>query len=141
MLQVVEGRSARTRLQKDLVRILKAEMHPVGTRTIGFPSGHYPLRVVTLGEGRLWAAFSRNEDSPNMRFANSFGLYDDDRPSLDITVEINVAYEQTAMVAGMIAIDGDTGRGYLMHSGRVAGGYPGVGMKVFWRSPPGRNRA
>ena len=126
MLQIVEGRSGRTKLQRALVRTLKDELPPVGVRTIGYPSGHVPSRVFSRGEGRLWAAFSKNEDSPTMRYSNSFGLFEDDRPSLDITVEINGAYEPSAMVAGIIATDGDTGRPYLLHSGRVAGGYPAL---------------
>ena len=131
MLQLVKNPAKRKSLHGNLVRILKSEMRPAGTWPVGFQGGNIPLAIHTMGEGRLWAAFSKVENRPAAGFFDPFGIFDGTRASLDISVEINIAFDATANVAGMVAVDDRTDRAFLLHTGRVAGGYPGVGMRAF----------
>lgn len=49
-----------------------------------------------------------------------------------MTVEINIPFESnTKAVAGFFAKDSETGATYLMHTGRVGGGRPGIGKEAF----------
>ncbi|RFU49921.1 hypothetical protein D0B32_08140 [Paraburkholderia sp. DHOC27] len=69
---------------------------------------------------------------------NWFGLFDEDR-GLQISVEINTAYEgRNDLVAGYFARDNDTGKIYLLHSGRVGGGTKGVSKSALlaWSNRP-----
>lgn len=64
------------------------------------------------------------------RFLNWFGVVT--QGNLNITVEVNVAFEQgNGRAQGFFARDDGTGALYLMHSGNIAGGRPGVGGRAF----------
>lgn len=131
MMNIIYGKKERNQVQSNIEQALKYEMNSVGARTIGFPSGNLKREVFTLGPGRLWCAFGRAENRPNKSYWTCFGLYDPARTSLDITVEINVGYTETDRVAGIIAVEHSTRGEYLLHTGRIGGGYPGVGSTAF----------
>ena len=64
------------------------------------------------------------------RFFNWFGILT--QGNLNITMEVNVTFERgNGRAEGFFARDDGTGALYLMHSGNVAGGRPGVGGRAF----------
>ena len=90
-------------------------------------------RMYSAGEGHLFYAYTKTEDSSTIeRYWNGFGLLNSSRSSQDITVEINVALESHSQaVAGFFARNTTTGRIYLLHSGKIGGGFEGVGRNAF----------
>jgi hypothetical protein len=133
MLALILESKSKKAAQATLVRNLKAALTRQGTRNIGFPGGNVDQTVYSAGEAQLWVAFGGpTEDAAVPRYWNAFGIYKPDRPAQTITVEINIAIDSnTAQVAGFFAEDGDTGDIFLMHSGRVGGGRPGIGKSAF----------
>lgn len=118
--------------QTTLERNLKAVLPCQGTRNIGFPGGNADQTVYSAGEGQLWVAFDDRPDAAVPRYSNLFGIYKRDRPAQTITVGISIAIDSnTAQVAGFFAEDIDTGDTFLMHSGKVGGGRPGIGKSAF----------
>jgi hypothetical protein len=81
----------------------------------------------------LWAAFGGlTEDAAIERYWNAFGVYRPDRPAQTPIVEINILTQSNnANVAGFFAKDSETGDIFLMHSGKVGGGRPGIGKNAF----------
>jgi hypothetical protein len=66
------------------------------------------------------------------RYWNPFGIYNPDRPAQTIVVEVNIPHgSNTTQVAGFFAQDSETGDMFLMHTGRVGGGRPGIGKSAF----------
>lgn len=133
MLHLVENTKDKKAAQSALERNLKSALERQGTRNIGFPGGNVDQAVFSAGEGKLWVAFSGpSKDSAVPRFWNAFGVYRPDRPAQTITVEMNIPIDSnTARVAGFFAEDTDTGDIFLMHSGKVGGGRPGIGKSAF----------
>ena len=71
-------------------------------------------------------------DTKTPRFLNWFGLGAHAQGNLNITVEVNVALQgSSSRAAGFFARDDSTGALYLMHSGNVGGGRPGIGGSAF----------
>ncbi len=132
-LKLVHEPKKKKLAQAKLERALKAELKDQGSLNIGFPGGNDNLTIYSSGEGKLWAAFGGPIRGPaGLRFWNPFGIYSPDRPSQMITVEINIPTDgNNAQVAGFFAEDADTGDIFLMHSGRVGGGRPGIGKSAF----------
>jgi hypothetical protein len=133
MLALVQDRRDKEAAQATLARNLKAALELQGTRNIGFPGGNFDQTLYSAGEGQLWASFSGpSAESAVPRYWNAFGIYQPDRPAQTITVEINIPTDSnTAQVAGFFAKDGNTSDTFLMHSGRVGGGRPGIGKSAF----------
>ena len=133
MLQILDGKTERMRTQRTLVQNLKREMKSIGLQNVGFPGGNMTLRMYSAGENRLFFTYFKTDgEGGTERYWNAFGFFDSKRSSHDITVEINIAVEsQTQQVAAFYARDTDTGRDYLLHSGKVGGGYEGVGRNAF----------
>ncbi len=133
MLTLIQESKSKKAAQATLVRNLKAALTRQGTRNIGFPGGNFDQTVYSDGDGQFWVAFGGlTEDAAVPRYSNAFGIYEPDRPAQTITVEINIAIgSNTAKVAGFFAEDGDTGDVFLMHSGKVGGGRPGIGKSPF----------
>src|SRR5262245_55985938 len=128
MLALIQGSKRKKAAQAMLVRNLKTALTRQGTRNIGFPGGNFDQTIYSAGDGQLWVAFSGPTDAAVPRYSNAFGIYKPDRPAQTITVEINIAIDSnTAQVAGFFAEDGDTGDVFLMHSGKIGGGRPGIG--------------
>ena len=129
MLQIIDGKTERRKTQQTLVRNLKNGLESIGARNIGFPGGNVTLRMYSAGENRLFFTYFKTDgDGATERYWNAFGLFNSSKSSHDITVEINIAVEsQTQQVAAFYARDSDTGRDYLLHSGKIGGGFEGVG--------------
>lgn len=133
MLKLVHETKSKQAAQAALERNLKADLKGQGTLNIGFPGGNADEKVYSAGQGKLWVAFGKpSNNSAVPRYWNAFGVYKPDRPAQTITVEINIAISSnSAQVAGFFAKDSDTGDIFLMHSGKVGGGRPGIGKSAF----------
>lgn len=133
MLVVILDRARKTAAQAALKRNLTTDLQDRGRRKIGFPGGSTKARLYTNGAGRLWAAFREPTEVRGVpRYWNAFGAYEPNRPAQSISVEINIATEaDDAGVAGFFAEDAQTGALFLMHSGRVGGGRPGISKSAF----------
>lgn len=139
MFSLIESKEEIAKAQRKLEAVIRRDFKTKAVKNIGYPGGTtYDARVVT--DGSYWYGSSDydNEDIPNPRRLNWFGLFREDA-DLQISVEINTAYEgRNDQVAGFFARDNDTGAIYLLHSGRVGGGAKGVGKAAFlaWRGKP-----
>lgn len=132
MLAQIEDEKAKRDAQDALERVVKKSLRKQGKRNIGFPSGNVDEVIYSNGDGELWCAFGSGEDYKIPRKWNAFGVYDADRRSQIITVEINIPVAgNSGLVSGFFAKDPTTGRVYLMHDGGVGGGRKGVGRKAF----------
>jgi len=116
-----------------LKRKLSGSLINQGVKNIGFPSGNVDRTIYSAGKGRLWGSFGGlADDKSTPRYWNAFGAYDPDRRSQTIVVEINIALNSnSARVGGFFAEDVETGEVFLMHTGKVGGGQPGVGKTGF----------
>jgi hypothetical protein len=133
MLSLLGGAAKKKAAQGMLERNLKSALTRQGVRNIGFPGGNVDLPLYSTGEGELWAAFGGpTKDSAVQRYWNAFGVYQPDKGPQSIAVEINIPTDSNgAQVAGFFAEDSETGDIFLMHSGRVGGGRPGIGKSAF----------
>jgi hypothetical protein len=130
-LKLVQDPEQKKAAQARMEQALKADLVQMGTRRIGFRSGHVEMTVYSAGEGKIWAAFGEASNGIP-RYWNPFGIYKDDQSSQTIAVEINIpSISNKADVAGFFAEDTNTGDIYLMHSGKVGGGRRGVGKSAF----------
>lgn len=132
MFVVVEDQKARAEAQRQLeVQIISA-LKNRGSHNIGYPGGNQDAPLYANGKGQLWCAFELLKDADVPRRWNAFGVYDPDRGSQTITVEINIPTESdSARIAGFFARDVTTGHIYLAHDGSVGGGKAGVGREAF----------
>lgn len=133
MLALIGETKRKTAAQRELERNLKGALARQGTHNIGFPGGIVDLPIYSAGEGQLWVAFGGpTKDAAVRRYWNAFGVYQPDHPAQSITVEINIPIDSNGgQVAGFFAEDAETGDIFLMHSGRVGGGRPGIGKSAF----------
>jgi len=126
---------AQNDMEESLAKYLPLQRH----RSIGFPSDTVrDARVRTNGEFWHRTADFKESSEPSPRRLNWFGVYREPL-DLEITVEVNIAYSgNNGRVAGFFAKNSETGTVYLMHSGRVGGGRPGVGKDAFlsWSGLP-----
>lgn len=134
MLMRIEDSREKKNAQERLERAVKAKLVNQGVRNIGFPSNNLDEVIFAKAKGELWAAFGTVSDVAIPRRWNAFGVYDTDRHSQSITVEINISVNSnSARVSGFFAKDTLTGNVYLMHTGKVGGGALGVGKTQFLR--------
>ncbi|MBF0372851.1 MAG: hypothetical protein HQL39_05465 [Alphaproteobacteria bacterium] len=132
MLKLVHETSEKMRAQAALARALKIALNDQGSRNVGFQGDNRDLTVYSSGKGKLWAGFDVIKDTADPRYWNAFGVYQPDRSAQMITVEINIPIDSDSRrVAGFFAEDTDSGDIYLMHSGKVGGGRPGIGKSAF----------
>ncbi|HWL69385.1 MAG TPA: hypothetical protein VNS22_13515 [Geminicoccus sp.] len=133
MLTLLHEAKAKKEAQSILFRNLTHALNREGKKNIGFPSGNVDEIVYSAGKGKLWCAFGKpSQEAAVPRYWTPFGIYDPDRPSQQIVVEINVPSDHnTAQVAGFFAQDSETGDIFLMHDGGVGGGRKGVGQTAF----------
>jgi hypothetical protein len=131
MLVLIQERKSKKDAQATLVRNLKAALPSQGSHKIGFKGGNINKTVYSAGERKLWVAFDRSTED-DASFWNAFGIYSPNLSSQTITVEINIDIDSnTERVAGFFAKDVATGDIFLMHSGKVGGGRPGIGKSTF----------
>lgn len=130
MLSIIESKSGIKSAQAILKRTIFREFTGCETRNIGYPGGTTRnARLRTDGTYWYWTGHHRDATIP--RNLNFFGLMRD-TPSVDISVEVNTPYQgTTGNVAGFFARDIDTNTTYLLHSGSIGGGTPGVGKFSF----------
>lgn len=133
MLKLISDPISKKDLQEKLEFNLKNVMKNKGIRNIGFPGGNFDQHIYSAGEEKLWVAFGGLLEEPAVRrYWNGFGIYRSDRPAQSISVEINIPIDSNGgQVAGFFAEDSETGDSYLMHSGKVGGGRPGIGKSAF----------
>ena len=131
MLSLLESRKEIAAAQRALKATMRREFPKTETRNITFRGGLFrDAKVFTNGSCWYHAGDHAGKDGKNPRFLNEFGSLG--LGSLQITVEINVLHEgRSGRVAGFFARETATGAICLMHSGRVGGGYPGVGGETF----------
>lgn len=128
MYTLLENRQAIAKAQRTLERTLHHTFNEKGTYNIGYPGGtSFDNKVHCYQQYWYHAADHKSEEVKNPRRLNWFGMLSSGS-SLNISVEINVAYEgRNDRVAGFFARHEETGQIYLFHSGRVGGGTEGVG--------------
>lgn len=133
MLQLVEGTAEILEAQKILGATLKRVLKDRGIHNVGFPSGNEDYRLFAARPGEMyWALSKPNEEHGVRRFVNSFGVFADNAASQQIVVEISIPEcGDNALAGGMFARDPSSGEIYLLHSGKVGGGYKGVGTATF----------
>ena len=136
MFSLIESEEEIAKAQHKLEATIRRDFKRKVTKNIGYPGGTtFDARVVTNGNHWYWSSDYDGKNAPNPRRLNWFGLFRDDS-NLQISVEINTAYKgRNNQVAGFFGRDNDTGKIYLLHSGRVGGGTKGVGKSAFmaWR--------
>ncbi len=132
MFSLIESKEEIAKAQRKLEAVIRRDFKTKAVKNIGYPGGTtQDTEVVTDGRYWYWSSDCNDQDIPNPRRLNWFGLFRDDA-DLQISVEINTAYEgRNDQVAGFFARDNDTGSIYLLHSGRVGGGTKGVGKAAF----------
>lgn len=98
--------------------------------TIGWPDGTMKTQVKWHSEVGVWSYFDPNPDGNH--YWCTFGMDNPQvNPYVDITCEINMVFEGIGRrVAGRFAKD-THGEVYLLHSGKVGGGRPGIGKTAF----------
>lgn len=133
MLTLLTGTARKRTAQRALEKNIKSALKGRGMLNIGHAGGNFDDEVYSNGPGTLWAAVGKtfDEDAIN-RYWNGFGVFTPDRRRQDITVEINIPVSSnSALVAGFFGEDINTGDIFLMHTGKVAGGRPGIGKSAF----------
>lgn len=107
-----------------------------GNRDIGFQGGYITVPTFYHAGANLWVAYERQERGHNgTSYAKhwfGYGLGDPNNikrmgPICEINIPIGTS---TAMIAGALAKDAFGGV-FLVHTGKVGGGKPGVGQKAF----------
>ena len=129
MLSLLTERDEIADAQETLESVLREEFGEHDDRDISFrPRVLRDQDVWT--EAGYWYRPAVHEGGTTPRFLNWFGVLKDG--SLNITVEVNVAFERRKGTAeGFFARDDGTGALYLMHSGNIGGGRPGIGGRAF----------
>ena len=139
MLSHVVSSTEIAEAQAALEATMAREFPETETRTIIYPGGRV-LGAQVMTDGRYWyfpQDFTDDPDAGTPRTFNWFGIMQPGH--LRITVEVNVVPEgRNSKIEGFFARDHTTGALYLMHTGRVAGGAPGVGGRAFraWNGEP-----
>lgn len=139
MFSLLEARQEVAKAQRKLEATFRRDFPKRAVKNIGYPGGTtFDANVFSDGRYWFWSRDHNGSDVQNPRRLNWFGLFDEEG-GLQITVEINTAYEgRNDQVAGFFARDNDTGTVYLMHSGRVGGGTKGVSKSALlaWSDQP-----
>ena len=138
MLTLLQSKNDKLKAQGDLVTTFQKYLKDCGKRRIGFRVGsggtNPSLSVYSNGTGKIWFSSMFLEEQATPRYWNAFGLFDPARPAQAISVELNIAPDKnTNRVGGSFASDPETGRVYLLHSGRIGGGKVGIGKSAFLR--------
>jgi len=117
--------------QKSLKSVMRREFPGRERRNIGFRPETLLQEQIWTWNDRYWYRFAEPEEAATSpRFMNWFGVLAPG--NLHITSEVNVTLEWgKGSSQGFFARDDSTGALYLMHSGNVGGGKPGVGGKAF----------
>lgn len=118
--------------QEELVKVLTSQLPSCGKQWVTFRPNSVELEMLSAGDGRLY--FGSQTLRKEKKVWNAFGIYDATRQKQEITVEINFGLNG-GRTAGFFANDGH--RRFLLHTGRIGGGKPGVSQAAFlaWLKP------
>lgn len=134
MLSLLVERDEIAEAQEALRKVMSTEFPGREYRNITFRPGGLSDQEVWTWRDRYWycpgVLEGRNVRAP--RFVNRFGVLVLAPAGLGITVQANVALQwRKGRAEGFFARDESTGALYLLHSGNVGGGRPGVGGHAF----------
>ncbi len=112
---------------------MRASLKYRGVGRIGFRGGTEEGPIYAAGQDKLWwVTLPPSHSHAIPRYGNAFGFYSPTATLQTIVVEINVPAEgNSGRVAGFFARGSETGATFLMHSGDVGGGRPGIGGREF----------
>lgn len=117
------------KMRASLIRGTRGE-----TRWIGYPGGQQEGDVRWLEDDGYWCSVADPELHPqDNRYWSAFGTVprSEAKDPLTITAEINPPKEGVnRRCAGILAVD-SSGTQYLLHSGKIGGGKPGIGRSAF----------
>ena len=136
MLIRLEKKSDITRAAKRLREIGKSDLPETAYKYIGYPSGGRPDCLIRHNSQYWFWQEKFQPDGKPGRYLNWFGIYEEDRNSINIALEVNAYLEgKDRRVAGFFAKNVETERVYLMHSGGIGGGREGQNKFAFldWR--------
>ena len=127
---------AQNRLLRRIRKELPTRLHNVA---VGFQGDSFKLSEV-IANNAIWFAHQSLENEKIPRNWNALGAgLPVLRRSNNITVEVNVALHRVDKgVAGLFALDEETGSIALLHRGRIGGGKRGVGQASFMEWYSGR---
>ncbi len=132
MFLLIESTSEKRKLQQKFRWIFQKRLKPQGKRTIGYPGGHTEESMFADGTGGIWYSFSHLTETAVKKYWNPFDIFDPNRSVQTIVVELNIPIDTNGQqVAGFFARNIESGLSYLMHTGRVGGGRPGIGKSAF----------
>ena len=119
--------------QKKLRRRVHQELQRIGDVVVGFRGGKDKLEVFT--NNIIWVGYECLKNRSIPAHGNVLGIRKPALPprSNNITVEVNIAIRGVGGVAGLFAVDDETGHIVLLHNGRIGGGQRGVGPRAFKR--------
>ena len=106
-----------------------------GDVQLGFQGGQLSGRVYWHAGANIWACVDETSDELPERFWNAFGTSDPRGASGSLTIacEINLARSGfDKRVAGIFGRAVESQHRLLLHRGRIGGGKPGVGERLFW---------
>lgn len=133
MLSLVSTTAGIRDAQEQLVNDLENRLPALGRHWVTFRPRGAELDIVGKGSDRLYFGTRMLRDM--QKFWNAFGIFDPDRKSQEIAVEINFSLGNRR-TAGFFAEDAKGGI-FLMHNGGIGGGKKGVGPANFlaWLKP------
>lgn len=131
MFTLLESKKEIAKAHANLASTIESNFTHKSTKNIGYPGGTtHDANVNTDRKHWFWSSDYKKE-TPNPRKLNWFGLFSENA-GLQIAVEINTPYVgANGQVAGFFARNNESGKVYLLHSGRVGGGTKGVGKFAF----------
>ena len=131
MLSLLIERDEIAEAQQTLEAVMRDDFAEHEFRNISFRPRVLPDQEVWTRDNYWYRpAVHEGRDVKSPRFFNWFGVVT--RGNLNITTEVNVVFERgNGRAEGFFARDDGTGALYLMHSGNVGGGMPGVGGRAF----------
>lgn len=130
MYILLESKSDIQAAQAKLEATICKEFTGTATRSIGWAGGREKwARLKTKEEIWYWSGNHTN-GVKNPRRLNWFGVLEHDTGA-DIGLEINTPVgPNNNAIAGFFAMHAESGRIYLFHSGRIGGGFKGVGKEA-----------
>ena len=132
MLSLLVQRREIADAQEALKGVMRTEFSGHQRRAISFRPRVLARQQIWTWRDRYWYRHGvlKGRDVKTPRFLNWFGVLAPG--NLHITVEVNVVLEWgKGHSEGFFARDDSSGALYLMHSGNVSGGVPGVGGRAF----------
>ena len=118
--------------QQILEHTIRNSLPTIGVTKVGFRGGQIKTELFSKGSGNLWCAFEKLENNGTPRYWNSFGTLDTQKSQQIIVVEINVPISESGRsVAGYFAKCLETGKIFLVHTGKIGGGKKGIGKSSF----------